>query len=153
MVNEIQCTMKVSNLVAVMEKNRKTHIANYKKAMAVFKKKVQAKLEWMQKAVAAGKRIHMSVNLLIPMKFVEDYDRVIFMLTHTTDKVITLSEVQYQQYVMDKWNWGDHFHSNTMCYASGPTGPQGTTGMTGPTVAVNAEKEFGKIEEIKHLHT
>ena len=120
------------------------HMDNYKKAMVAFKKKLQAKLEWMVKAVAAGKRISMNVHLLTPMKFDQEYDRVISMLEHTTDKSITLSELQYRNYVMDKWDWQRNFNSNTMSYA-GVTGPAGATGATGP---IGLEEEFGKIEDL-----
>ena len=151
MEQNITCTMRVQQLVLILKKNRKTHMDNYKKAMGIFKKKVQAKLAWMAKAVAAGKRIHMSINLLTPMKYDQEYDRVIFMLYHTTNKSITLSEVQYRNYVMDKWDWQRNFMSNTMSYANGSTGcqgPAGNTGVTGATGPIGLEEEFGKIEDL-----
>ena len=147
MEQNITCTMRVQQLALILKKNRKVHMDNYHKAMGIFKKKVQAKLAWMAKAAAVGKRIHMSINLLTPMKYDQEYDRVISMLEHTTDKSITLSEVQYRNYVMDKWDWQRNFMSNTMSYA-GVTGPTGATGATGATGPIGLEEEFGKIEDL-----
>ena len=114
MDQNITCTMRVQKLAFILKKNRKMHMDNYKKAMVAFKKKLQAKLEWMVKAVAAGKRISMNVHLLTPMKF----DRkawILSWLTRWPPTVNSLDEAFVDAYIgytgatFEPKNWGAHW--------------------------------------------
>lgn len=150
--NTITCTMHTSDLLKVLRVNRDAHIASYRKAVVVFQKKMKAKLEWMAKAVKAGKRVSMYMDLPVPERHKHDYDRVIDMLKNSIMPDITLDEQQYERYVLDQWDWQRSFSSNTMRYASGPTGPTGPSGPSGACGSAAGpraiEKEFGKIADL-----
>jgi len=56
-------------------------------------------------------------NLTAPENHIEDYIRVLRMLNMSVEDKITLSEVQFNQYVMDNWHWTRSFKTMSATYS------------------------------------
>ena len=53
-------------------------------------------------------------DLIAPENHVQDYIKILTMLEMSVDDVVSLTEVQFNQYVMDNWSWTNNFkHLNT----------------------------------------
>lgn len=64
------------------------------------------------------KDIFLKSDLVAPENYISDYIRAIAMLEMSVDDVISLSQIQFDQYVMDKWVWKDSFKAINATYSS-----------------------------------
>ncbi len=76
-----------------------------------------AELETMLGDAKAGRRIRRAVKLPEPSDHTRDYERVILMLELAEAERITLSEVEFSQYVLDEWGWREDFLSTSAAYS------------------------------------
>lgn len=100
--------MDRKKLLAVVKKNRETHLADYAEAIVEYRKQSQIKLQ-----EALDKRNEtldsylgntISISLPVPLNMVEQYDEIISQLEFSADKIIELSQQEFQNYVLDKWS-------------------------------------------------
>lgn len=109
-------TMKKSDLLKVVKKNKKEHRALYLEAMESFVEKAISNLQSMLKRAEQGK-VELYVNLIEPEDHTNDYDRVIEMLKYSVDSTIDLTSKEFESYVRDNWGWQNEFattyHMNT----------------------------------------
>lgn len=109
-------TYKVATLVAALEKNRAKHAGNFAKAMEGYTVKYKAEIERALAHIAKGEPFHHGSRLTKPNGYVQEYDRALDMLKHTTAKTIPLSAELFNQLVRDEWGWSQEFASNSMSY-------------------------------------
>lgn len=113
---ESKVTIKKSDLLSTIQKNRTQHKADFGEALVGFR---AAAIVAMQKNLALaqeGKEIKLGIALTIPVEHTKDYDRVVQMLTMSTADEITISEAQFTQYMMDDWGWKAAFVGSTAMY-------------------------------------
>lgn len=103
MMNDIK--VKKDELLAKLRANRETHSAQFEKAAAGYRKKVIEVLESRLKDARSGKLPVLIFNLPMPVDQTSAYDRAIGMLEMSVEDIIELDEHDYQQYVLDEWNW------------------------------------------------
>ena len=127
-----ECHAIKSKAIEALEKHKKLHIESYKKAVEIYKKVVQERLESMLSRIKAGKRVPHTLALMSPVNYADAYDRLIRLLKTTTQTELLLDEQQYDCIFEDRWPWRGAYDQHTMLYLSGPTGPTGLTGTTGP---------------------
>ena len=110
-------------LLSVLEKNLEQHIIDYNESMKGFREECLAALEKRIKLIEEEKTLDMKFNMSKPQSNEDDYKRVISMLKMSVDEVIELSSYEYDQYVLDNWQWKDSFlRSNQLYNKSFPGG-------------------------------
>jgi hypothetical protein len=121
-MNEVK--MDKVKLLAIVTKNREIHIKEYNESVDGYKKEAIDKIESEMKnltdkvsSLKAGEFIKVmgiSFNLPAPQSFQDEYDQTISMLQDSVDDNIILQRHEYNQYVLDKWEWTANFkHLNT----------------------------------------
>lgn len=110
-----------TDLMGKIERNRARHIERYEVALVGWRKKLIASLSKALQKARKGVDPAL-VSLPKPMKYVEQYDRVLGMLRMSTEKTVELSVVDFDQFVRDKWSWSDAFANSTVGYARGAAG-------------------------------
>lgn len=112
-------TVKKSELLQKMQQNRKAHHDEYLRTEAVFRQKAIVELGKMLQEAQDGKPVRLIASLTAPFEMVDEYDRVIAMLEMSVSETVTISEQQFSNYVLDKWQWKASFLSNSSMYSGG----------------------------------
>lgn len=97
--------VKRDELLMKVKTNREEHRNLFLKAQEGYRKQVIKELDQMLADARDGKPIRRSVNLAEPMDHTQDYDRVIAMLEMSVDLEIEIDSVEFDQYVLDNWDW------------------------------------------------
>lgn len=108
--------IKKSELLEVIENNRRNHRRIFLKAIEGYRKKVIELLEEAIKDAKSGCSIQTHFSVIEPIDQTEDYDRVIRMLEMSIDDVVELTEQEFAQYVMDQWTWSSQFAETAAFY-------------------------------------
>lgn len=110
--------MKATELKKVLEKNKKAHRAEFEAALNGWKVKVTEKLEKSYQDALAGKIWIEAFHLPKPQDHTNDYTRALEMVKHEVRDVITLTEHEYSQLVMDDWGWKQQFTATNSMYVA-----------------------------------
>lgn len=97
--------VKKSELVQRLKANRSKHTTQFDAAAKGYRKRVIEVLTERLKQARSGKLPQLMFNLPMPVDQTKAYDRAIGMLELSVDDIIELEEHDYQQYVLDEWNW------------------------------------------------
>jgi hypothetical protein len=97
--------VKKDELLEKLRANRATHSAQFEKAASGYRRKVIEVLESRLVDARSGKLPALIFNLPLPVDQTKAYDRAIGMLEMSVDETIELEEHDYQQYVLDEWQW------------------------------------------------
>lgn len=110
MLNKNEVTVKKPELLEALKANREKHIAEYREALQGYRDKVRARLVvLLDEVVTADEDWLPTIAYPRPTSHVDDYDRVIRMLTMSVEDQISIREDQFACYVLDDWHWkGDH---------------------------------------------
>lgn len=104
-------------LVNTLRKNREKHEAIYKRAREGFRSKAKAALEARLGALLSDKWDgDLYFNLSKPVSNLKDYDLALEMCQMSTDEVIELNEEDFAHFVLDRWDWKEHFVSTNSAY-------------------------------------
>lgn len=105
-----------AQLLTEMRHNRDTHQAEYDKAVIAFRSRATALMEQQLELARNGGEIKLHVSLPVPEIHTDDYERAIAMLEWELDKEISLTETDFNTFVLNKWGWAASFTANTMSY-------------------------------------
>lgn len=94
-------------LLATLESNRAKHSREYQKAIAQFRKDVIEELRKMADVAEQGGPVTIMTreNNICPQDHTEDYNRAIARYEFSVDDNIVLTEVQFNSYVLNEWQW------------------------------------------------
>lgn len=92
-------------LLEAVISNRNAHRDLFIKAQEGYRKAVISELDRMLVEAREGKSIRRTITLPEPSDHTKDYDRVIRMLEMSTDETIDLKACEFDNYVMDNWEW------------------------------------------------
>ena len=109
-------TCKKAEILAALRKNRDAHRDIFLAAQNGYRKEVIAELEKSLKDAREGRNVQTTIELEAPEDHTKAYDRIIRMLEMSVKDEIEVSELQFQQYVLDDWTWKFHFASNSARY-------------------------------------
>jgi hypothetical protein len=106
----------------VLEKlrtNKSKHVMEYSLAMKEYWKALENKLETLLEKARAhgGDQNDFYIRLSVPQNHEEQYDTNIEMLEMTSETEITLTEVEFRQFILDEWDWMGDFKATVACYA------------------------------------
>jgi hypothetical protein len=110
--------VKKAELLEILQNNRDVHKDVYEKAVSVYREEAIDKLKKMLKAAKDGGKIEHGLDMVEPVHHLDDYDRAIQMLEMSVDDVVELEQIEFANYVQDKWVWGDVWKASTMSYAA-----------------------------------
>jgi hypothetical protein len=102
-MNEVK--IKKENLLSAVRANRTTHRDEFIEAQAGFRTRVIEELDRRLQDARDGKKVNLMISMPEPQDHTEDYDRVIRMLEMSVDEEVKLSASEFDQYVMDNWQW------------------------------------------------
>ena len=102
-------TVKInkSELLEAIKQNRNKHENDVIVADVAYKKQALKEYEEAIKQLQYTGKVS-RINLHEPVDKREHYDRVIKMLEMSADDVIELDSHEFDQYVMDNWEWKNH---------------------------------------------
>ncbi len=109
--------IKRTELLATLKKNRASHRKIFLEAQDGYRKLAIAELDEYLREAKAGKRIRRGLTLVEPVDQTKEYDRAIRMLEMSVDKVVSLSDTDFQCYVMDEWRWKGQFEASNIGYS------------------------------------
>jgi hypothetical protein len=111
-------TIKVDKqqLEKTIATNRNKHVAEYKKA---HKKWLKAVVKELEKRIANAKegKVDLTFRLPEPQSYEKSYDTALDMLKWHLEDDIELDRSEFQQYVLDEWNWTGNFVATSSLYA------------------------------------
>ena len=108
--------VKRSDLLDRVRKNRATHRGIFEQAQSAYRAKAIELLDGMLKDARHGGKFARAVMIPEPEDHTEDYDRVIAMLEMSVDDEVEIGAHQFDQYVMDRWEWARSFGQTTLSY-------------------------------------
>lgn len=115
---ESKVTVKKDELLSTLKTNLETHKKDYDEALAGFKTTAKEKLEEHLELLNTTGKVVLQLGLTVPVEYSKEYNRVIRMLEMSTADEISISERQFNQYVMDDWNWKGAFTANSVMYSN-----------------------------------
>ena len=108
-------------LLEKLKANREKHAADFKVAMKEYYQATQAACKQVLDMLESGKEInHATVlkNLTRPVDQTKHYDRIIEMLSFTSEDQIELSQEVFTQIVMDEWDWKSGYEATKLSNSS-----------------------------------
>jgi soluble cytochrome b562 len=94
-----------ADLLAKLKDNLESHRKIFLEAQKGYRKQVIEELDKMISDAKDGKPIKRSIVLPEPSDHTEDYKVVIEMLEMSIDKTFEISQHEFRNYVLDKWDW------------------------------------------------
>lgn len=114
----MQTKIKKAELLAVLNKNLSEHREVFMEALDNYRKKLIAELESMIEKARSGARISHHISLVQPVDQTKEYQRAIRMVEMTTDEIVSLTEQEFANFVMDDWAWSNNFFATNASYSS-----------------------------------
>ena len=105
----MEITVDKKELLEKLEENRANHREIFEEALEGYRETVIDLLDQRLADVRAGKKIDMHFNIVEPQDHTREYDVAIAMVKMSVDDTIDLDQHQFQNYVMDDWNWKQNF--------------------------------------------
>jgi hypothetical protein len=117
-------TVRRDELTKKIQTNRDAHRELFLKAQEGYRKLVIEELDRILADAKAGRQISRSINLAEPVDHTADYDRILAMLKMSVDDTISLSAQEFNQYVLDNWEWSRLASYTNQSYAVGTPVPR-----------------------------
>lgn len=111
-------TIKKSVLLSKIKANRDAHKELYEKAVEGYQQELIEKLTALLARAKKKEDTDHRVDLDKPHNHLEDYDRAIAMLEMHTESKVTLTELEFDNFVLDNWSWKKMSDFTNSFYAS-----------------------------------
>lgn len=105
-------------LLEKLEANRTRHAELYKEAQEGFRQLAIEKMEENLSKAKDGGSIELYIQLQPPQDHTEEYDNIIEMVKMSVDDQIELMAHDFQQFVLDKWQWSRQVLEVNTSYAA-----------------------------------
>jgi hypothetical protein len=109
-------TVNRDELLTKVRTNRAEHRDVFLKAQVKFREAVIDRLDVMLTDAREGRQVRQHVGLVAPEDHTKDYDVVVAMLEMSVGDTIEISQNEFQQYVMDQWQWARQFGATVGSY-------------------------------------
>lgn len=110
--------VKKAHLLEKLKANRDEHRKIFLEALDGYRKKCIELLDAELAKAKNGKQFHMYFSLTQPVDQTKDYDRAIKMLEMSVEDEVSLSELDFSNYVLDDWQWKRNFLSSNRAYST-----------------------------------
>ncbi len=105
-------------LLVALKSNRDEHEAIFIDAQKGYRAKVIQELDKMLQAARDGGPIKTYVQLDAPTNQTEDYNRAIQMLQWSVDDKHELTELEFNQFVLNVWSWSGLCDTTNAAYTT-----------------------------------
>jgi hypothetical protein len=112
-------TVKKDALLADIRKNFGKHRQILETANVAYRAKAIEELRANLEAAINQKPIRRGITCTEPENHTKEYETVIAMLEMCVADEITITERQFQCFVMDNWDWKSRFQASTAAYIGG----------------------------------
>jgi hypothetical protein len=116
MLHEDTVTIEKSNLLDALRRNYSTHETEWEAAMVGYRKLLLLHLHKLIADVQEGRDIDHHIPMKKPRNHGKEYHCVIKMLEMSIASDITITEIQFRNFVLDEWQWTDEFKMSTQSY-------------------------------------
>lgn len=106
-------------LLPIIEENKQKHNQIYVAAVSGYWAKAEEVLNQKLTQIKNQEKIDSYLGLSFPENHEDDYNRVIKMVALSSDNVLNLTQIEFNQYVMNNWSWRNSFLSTNSIYCSG----------------------------------
>jgi hypothetical protein len=114
----LELEFKVHELLVALKENRDEHEKIFNEAVEGFHKEYKEKLVQLVADAEEGKFYKRpQMNLTAPVNHLAEYNTAIRMLEMTTAQTITLTQEQFNCYVMDQWFFQHEFLLSNSLYS------------------------------------
>ena len=114
-LNEI--TVSKTELLSTLQDNRRKHKKEFQDSLKGWREEVKEALEAALSDVDdKEKEPKTYFDLPKPEDHTEEYDDVIELLKMSQDKQLKITSSEHRQYVLDKWQWKDHWSASNTAY-------------------------------------
>ncbi len=127
--NDREVTVRRSELLDVLKKNRGTHVNDFKAACSGYRElatqKLQESLKDVQRQLSVLKEgdklphVFVSFSLPPPVSHERTYDQIIRMMEMEVADNVVLTASQFGCFVMDDWEWTQQWRDATTPYFGG----------------------------------
>lgn len=114
-----EITVDKERLGQTLVRNRDEHQHLFQTAQREFRAKFIEVLERRLAAARSGDPVKAYLSMPEPVDYTEAFDRAIAMVEWAEGDTITLSEQDFQRYILNKWEWSPAFEANTVAYVAG----------------------------------
>lgn len=115
---KLEVNILTSQLLTVLQENRKKHIEAFKEAYECYIEKVKQALKEQLRRIEEGKAPRIYFNdIFEPESHVADYDKAIRMVQSHHGETMRIDQDTYGKFVDDDWSWkrsfSESYTSNT----------------------------------------
>lgn len=106
-------------VIDTVKTNREKHKKEYEEAVLGYRQKMKEWAEEIYKTVFVSGEEPKNRNCPYPkpQHHLAEYDRLLKLLEMCTDTSLTLSHNEFDNFIMDKWDWSRGFATVTSMYA------------------------------------
>jgi hypothetical protein len=109
-------TVDKTRLLTTLRTNRDDHRSLFLKAQEKYRERVIEELDRRLADARARRKIDVAIRLPVPEDYTSEFDTAISMVEWAEGDTMTLSESDFQRYVLNKWDWQRAFTANSMSY-------------------------------------
>lgn len=109
-------TVNKNELLATLRENRDKHVETYERAAAGYRERAIRLLNERLELAKSEKNFDLHFNLQEPTDHTDEYNQAIKMLEMSVEDHVVITDYEFRQFVMDKWNWKDTFVTTTSMY-------------------------------------
>ncbi len=103
-------------LLKTVRENRDKHVQTHEASMRVYRQEMVRVLGELLESAERNEDVEHNIQLERPQTFVQQYDRVIAMLTRCSEEEVELDSEGFDQIVLDQWEWSDTFTFSNSSY-------------------------------------
>ena len=105
-------------LLNKVEKNMNEHKLIYEEAMESWQTKVRLALSDALEKARSGEAFITDLDLDEPTSHIDQYENIIEMIKWEVSDVIELDQREFNQFILDKWDWQYSFLTTASSYSS-----------------------------------
>lgn len=96
-----EITVSKANLISKIKEHKENHQSEYVKAVEAYRNEAKKQLDNQLKALKNGS-LAIRVNLVAPSNKSDEYDKIISMFEWEENDSVTLSQNEFNEYVLDE---------------------------------------------------
>lgn len=96
-----EVSIEKSKLIEKIKENREAHVADYNEAVIAYRKKAEENIKRITKELKSGS-LNLNFMMITPINRSEEYDKIIEMFNWEINDIVTLTQKEFNEYVLDE---------------------------------------------------
>jgi hypothetical protein len=113
----MKASVDKAKLLTVLHANRGQHRAIFEEAVEGYREEAVKQLEDYLARIKKGSLKRVYISIPVPEDHTADYDRTIGLIEMGQEALVSLSDDEYRMYVLDEWDWKQHFLASNSAYS------------------------------------